>query len=248
MRKALTLSPLVIHNFIYIKPTNTDRCIQNKSYHEKKSKFAAFYLFYCRAVNIPFSEKNFKQEVDKINHIAAIDGFNGKVVESMLRKHRNKKYLWDITSLSLLSDEADEIVYTSARISKIFNRNNIQLSPKSTGYKTKTLFGNAKDNLKFDNLKTFGIHCALCCNCDNSYIYYPLYIKFVSNIIWIFYSFFFCFSFSGFHSQFAYVHFRSALQFVQSWNCIVSITLIASRLKALKCLHRTWEWIDLIFN
>lgn len=161
---------------IYRKPINTDRCNPNKSYHQKRTKHAAFNSFCYRAVNVPLSEDNFNKEIEKINQIAKINGFDEKIIESLMKKHRNKKNLTNITSLSFISDNENETIYTggvfvndlTTRISKIYRKNNIKFSPNSTGYKLKTLFGNAKD--KLENSEKSGIFSILCGDCDDSYI------------------------------------------------------------------------------
>lgn len=63
------LDDKIIFN-VYRKPTCTERCIPNTSYHSEKTKFAAFNSFCFRAINFPLSDVDFETEREKIYKIA----------------------------------------------------------------------------------------------------------------------------------------------------------------------------------
>lgn len=165
---------------VYRKPTSTERCIPNTSYHSKNTKLAAFNSFCFRAINFPLSEVDFEIEREKIYKIADINGYNRQIVDNLLSKHKRKKDLRDLTALTPIgsNDTTDdnENYYTggifieglTTKIGRILNGFSITLSPNSTAYKMKTLIGGVKD--KLHTFKKSGVYAALCSGCKKVYV------------------------------------------------------------------------------
>lgn len=127
------------------------------------------------------NDENYHAEVNKIYKIADVNGYSRKIVDSLLRKYKQKSDMRNLTSLQQLSigdagDESAECYYSggifvnglSNPLAKIFRKHSIILSPNSTGYKMKTLLGGTKD--KLDDTKKSGIYAVICQDCDSVYI------------------------------------------------------------------------------
>lgn len=128
----------------------------------------------------------FYNEVNKIYHIADVNGYGRKIVDSLIRKHIEKKEMRNLTTLtpmssantsaSAIDDEGTGGRYTggvfvdglSIPLSRIFRRHSIVLSPNSTAYKMKTHFGSLKD--KHETYQKSGIYAFICSDCDSVYI------------------------------------------------------------------------------
>lgn len=160
---------------IHRKNTNTDRCIPTNSYHSKGVKYSALNSYCYRAVNIPMDNDDFENEVNKIHKIANTNGYNGKIVNSLIKKHNNKKNLNNVTTLDSVYDD-DDTWYTSLtfveglsnKIGKIFDEYNIKTSSNSAGNKLKNLIGTIKD--KTHILNKSGIYSVLCQDCNKVYV------------------------------------------------------------------------------
>ena len=159
---------------IYRKSTSTDRCITSNSYHPKQTKFAALNSFCYRAIQIPLSEQNYKNEVKNIYRIAEVNGYNKNIVNSLLKKHKVKKDLKNLTSLTPSID--NPFIYISSSfvegltysLGKIFKKYFIKLAPNSSRNKVKNLIGTIKD--KTETIEKSGIYSVICQNCDEVYI------------------------------------------------------------------------------
>lgn len=103
------------------------------------------------------SAENFSAEINKIYQIAELNGYTRKIVDSLLTKHKRKREMGELTSLSLLSGggDVDGECYTGGifvngltiPFARILRKHSVILSPNSTSYKMKTLLGNSKDKL-----------------------------------------------------------------------------------------------------
>lgn len=165
---------------IYRKDTTTDRCIPSTSYHSQRTKLSAFNSYCYRAVNVPLNEENYCNEVNKIYQIADVNGYSRKIVDTLLRKHKRKKDLRELTTLSdSYGDEfGDEALGCYAGgifvdgltvpLARIYRKHSIILSPNSTSYKMKTHLCSTKD--KLDDSKKSGIYAVVCSDCDSVYI------------------------------------------------------------------------------
>ena len=89
---------------IYRKSTTTDRFITSDSYHPKQHKLAAFHSMIHRLENIPLSETYYEKEKAKIIEIAAINGFDRKIIEKIINTAKRKKVKSDITTLTPISE------------------------------------------------------------------------------------------------------------------------------------------------
>lgn len=109
-----------------------------------------------------------------------MNGYSRKIVDSLIRKHKRKKDLRALTSLTQsydgVIDDDDAVCYTGGifvnglftAFSRIFRQYYITLSPNSTSYKMKSQLCSLKDQL--DVSKKSGIYAVLCSNCDSVYI------------------------------------------------------------------------------
>jgi hypothetical protein len=176
---------LKIHNLnassvtfsIYRKPTHTDRFITNSSFHSAQHKLASFNSMCYRLVNVPLSKENYEVEKSKILSIADINGFSPKLVLNLIKKHKDKKALRDLTSLTPLNTAADENFIFSklsfypgltTRLNKIFNNFNINFIPSSKNFSLKYSLRSVKD--KIDSGDLSGIYQLSCQDCSNVYI------------------------------------------------------------------------------
>lgn len=124
--------------------------------------------------------ENYSTEVNKIYEIADVNGYSRKIVDSLLCKHKRKKDLRELTTLSqsCCGDIGDGELerYTggifvdglSIPLTRVLRGHSIKLSPNSTSYKMKTHLCSMKD--KLDNSKKSGIYAVVCSDCNDVYI------------------------------------------------------------------------------
>lgn len=158
---------------IYRKSTATIRYITNDSNHSYQHKRAAFNSLTYRLVNIPLNSSNYETELNNIKDIAIKNGYNPKMVDQLVRGHKRKKELRNISSLTPDNNSIlrrSTITYypeLSQKIKRIFKRSNVELVEKSER-KLCNLLGSTKD--KVENLQKSGIYSLKCDNCELSYI------------------------------------------------------------------------------
>ena len=89
---------------IFRKPTSTDMVIPSDSCHAFSHKMAAFHSMINRLVNIPLSRESFAKELNRIHHIASVNGYDGYLIERILQNSRMKKAVKQITDLKQTSN------------------------------------------------------------------------------------------------------------------------------------------------
>lgn len=121
---------------IYRKPTSTDRYITVESHHYQSHKLAAFNSMVYRMCNIPLAVENYEIEKQRIYRIAKTNGYSTDAIESLIRKHKKRIRLKNITTLSNTEKKKRvSMVYYEPlhdMILKCFDRVNVCVAAKST--------------------------------------------------------------------------------------------------------------------
>lgn len=162
---------------IYRKPTTTQQLIHATSNHHPSHKEAVFHSMIHRLVNVPMSEMNFNEELKYILETAVMNGYKIDTVNNILKKHRRKKYLKDVTTLKNEAETKEDIkgwisvpYYTpiTNELSKILKKQNVKICYTNAG-NLRDLLGTEKD--KENNiLKKSGIYRLTCEDCDKKYV------------------------------------------------------------------------------
>lgn len=160
---------------IFRKPTNTGRYITSNSFHNLKHKMSAFHSMIHRALNIPLREKQLEGEINKIKHIAKINGYTDQFIDDMYKSHKRKKDLRAHTTLDLINEDAEDKRWTgfsfhpdlTKAIKPILRAQNIEISECSKP-NLRDLIGGSKD--KIEKHYQSGIYSIKCNDCDEEYI------------------------------------------------------------------------------
>lgn len=86
---------------IFRKPTSTGLFIRKDSYHHQSHQAAAFHSMIHKLLNIPLSEENYQKELRNIENLAILNGYTKAFVHRILKKHKRKKEIQNITTLSV---------------------------------------------------------------------------------------------------------------------------------------------------
>ena len=162
---------------IYRKESNTGLLIQKDSYHHQSHQAAAFHSMIHRLLSIPMTKENYEKELISIEDIAEKNGYNKKYIERILKKHKKKINLGEITKLVSLTKE-DPLNYISIPFSgeislslqKTLKKHKIGLAHKNNG-KLSDLLQNPKD-VDRNILHQSGVYLLKCeePSCDCIYI------------------------------------------------------------------------------
>ena len=98
---------------------------------------ASFHFLTHRLVNFPLSKERFKNEMNRIKNIAKNNGYQEKLVEKLVNRHKYKKLLKDITTLQQTSQTSQKFVvipynpkYTRG-LEKVFNNVGFRVAYKT---------------------------------------------------------------------------------------------------------------------
>jgi hypothetical protein len=161
---------------IYRKPTNVDRYIPEDSFCHRSHKLAAFRFLIRRLNTIPLSKHNFDRELNYIKRIAAMNGYNARLVESLQRKITWQIKLAQNTRLDNNSDEQVSrrtVTFcgrTSEKVVSAINGYNADMKfvYTSKNFKLRSLLCNTKDKIP-DHKKSI-IYAISCQDCQRRYI------------------------------------------------------------------------------
>lgn len=160
---------------IYRKPTNTLRYITSDSYHPFRHKIAAFHSMIFRALNIPMSNERKEFELNKIKHIANINGYKEQLIDELILSHRRKRNLRDITTLDTIRESDETYKYCSFGFHQQINKEICRIMAKHkmimsecSETRLKNLIGGSKDRIPEHQLS--GIYSIKCNDCDDEYV------------------------------------------------------------------------------
>ncbi|XP_055623481.1 uncharacterized protein LOC129766908 [Toxorhynchites rutilus septentrionalis] len=157
---------------IYRKPTSIDRFITSDSNHFGAQKQATFHSMAHRLYNVPMEEEEFAKEEENIYKAATVNGYGKEFVERILRKHKRKKYLLDITTLQPEIDDIKRITLPfypkiTNPIKKTLKKQALHIVYKSENT-LRDLLCNLKDKISPDEQS--GIYEIPCRDCPAVYI------------------------------------------------------------------------------
>lgn len=157
---------------VYRKPTHTQRFITSDSNHCRKHKEASFNSMVHRLVNVRMTTEDFSAELAYIKETALINGFSHQLIDRLIRKHRNKKRVTDITTLEVMTEDiARKVAITyhptcTGKLKNAFKRINKCLVPVAPT-KLRNLLCKTKDSC--DVINKSGVYSVLC-SCGLKYI------------------------------------------------------------------------------
>lgn len=157
---------------IYRKPTSTDRYITSDSNHFGAQKQAAFHSMAHRLYNVPMEEGEFSEEKTRIFKAAEVNGYRKEFASKILRKHKRKKTLQNITTLQPEGDEVKRISLPfypklTNPIKNTLKRQGLHIVHKSDNT-LRDLLCNLKDKVPPDEQS--GIYQIPCQDCPAVYI------------------------------------------------------------------------------
>ncbi|KAJ8947692.1 hypothetical protein NQ318_001530, partial [Aromia moschata] len=92
------LDVLVIRNSENKKETATLRCIPNDSHRPFQHKMASFNFLIHRFLSFPLSKERFEHEKNQIKDIAKNNGYSVHLIDTLIRKHKFKRALFNSTT------------------------------------------------------------------------------------------------------------------------------------------------------
>jgi hypothetical protein len=159
---------------VYRKPTSTRRIIPSDSHHCIQHKTAALNSLIHRMYSLPLSLENRRKELQKIEALAAVNGYPKHIVDKVNEKHAKKHELSLITTLtpSTTATEARRVSFTfypkvTNQLQRIFRKYDLSLV-YSNKNKLKSLLGTTKD--KSSTLQKSGIYEIECQGCNSVYV------------------------------------------------------------------------------
>jgi hypothetical protein len=157
---------------IYRKPTNTKRFITNDSHTSRNIKHAAFNSMVYRLCRFPLSIQNYMSELAYIKNIANINGYDERLVTSLVRKHSKAIKKQNLTTLVADRENIRRVKCCfepriTNKLKKYFKKHNMELV-FSNNNKLQNIICNTKD--KIPNLQKSGIYQIDCGDCERTYI------------------------------------------------------------------------------
>jgi hypothetical protein len=158
---------------IYRKPTHSDITIPNGSCHYTAHKLAAFRCMIHRALTLPLSKFELQKEISIIKQIAYSNGYNTKLIDTLIKQ---KDFKLAIQKIYPYSKELDEVKFVSfpyfgnisEKIANIINKTGTHKVVFKSNNNILNLLFNAKD--KTNNLMKSGIYKLNCSHCNAVYI------------------------------------------------------------------------------
>lgn len=162
------------HQFkIFRKPTTTDQIIHNSSNHPISHKHAAFHSLIHRLLNTPLSKMDYITELNIIKQIAVNNGYNTKLIDKLIWKHKNKK---KGHSQHIQQNEYDYVLMTyhgkiNNSIHNEFTKQGFKVAYKSKN-NIKQFLHNKKEkhNHSENKFEGTGVYKLNCSSCPKFYI------------------------------------------------------------------------------
>lgn len=159
---------------VFRKNTTTTRFITSDSYNPVQHKSAVFHSLIHRLISLPLNIKNYTTEYNYIKNVALVNGYPQNLVDNIIKKKLNKKFLNESTTL-YKQTENEQLKYTkvmyvpeiTSKLEKVYKKHGMKIVYKNQP-NLGNLLGNTKD--KIDNLNKSGIYKISCNDCDKIYI------------------------------------------------------------------------------
>ena len=155
---------------IYRKPTTTDVIIPSNSQHSYTTKMAAFRYYIDRALNVPLTDENHRQELCKIKKIAINNGYKPEDIDYLHKKLKKKNTLKYIYPHKKASQSYRSLTFhptMNRHIKRICSRNNINIADRNTNNVANLLINN---KTPFHTTQKSGVYELKCTNCPKKYI------------------------------------------------------------------------------
>ena len=165
----------------FLKPTQTDMVIDNKSSHPYTQKIASFYSYIHRLLSTPLSTTDYNKELKIIKQIAINNGYSTNLIDKLVIKKQFILVMKKIYPSSIDQQESkyyfsfDYIDSYSFKISKIFKKS--QKNKICIAYRTNRKLGfyiknnkTLNNNKKVDKSLRPGVYKLLCGSCNKVYI------------------------------------------------------------------------------
>lgn len=168
------------HNFkIFRKETQTDLIIPSKSNHPWQQKMTALHALINRLIRIPMNEIDYKEEINIIKHLAAVNGYNTKTIDKIIQKTKQRI----LNKNTANKEEKERPKFITVPFNTKFNKAIRKTFDKSTykvAYKTNNNTFNLINNIihngnrsqiqKKDDYSKAGVYKIQCSDCECFYV------------------------------------------------------------------------------